>query len=110
MLSMASRACAAARLSPDGTALIGPEEMVIPSLHPSDWRNWWLADGAIFYAKRGGGDPDGFIVRHDLATGAERDVTDATQTLWSASFWVRPNGSVVLTHRDLQIDVNGVDF
>ena len=97
-------------LAPDGLALIGPEEMVVPALHPSDWRNWWLADGAVFYARRGGGDPDGFVVRHDLASGAERNVVDATHTLWSASFWVRPNGSIVLTHRDLQIDVNGVDF
>jgi Tol biopolymer transport system component/DNA-binding SARP family transcriptional activator len=97
-------------LAPNGLSLIGPEEMVVPTLHPSDWRNWWLADGAVFYAKRGGGDPSGFIVRHDFATGAERDIADATNTLWSASFWVRPNGSVVLTHRDLQIDVNGVDF
>jgi len=97
-------------LAPDGLSLVGPEEMVITALHPSDWRNWWLADNAIFYAKRGGGDPNGFVVRHDLATGVERDVADATNTLWSASFWVRPNGSVVLTHRDLQIDVNGVDF
>jgi len=97
-------------LSPDGTSLAGPEKLVIAGLHPSDWRNWWLTDGALFYAKRGGGDPDGFIVRHDLATGAERDVTDATHLLWSASFWARPDGSLVLTHRDLQIDVNGVDF
>jgi Tol biopolymer transport system component/DNA-binding SARP family transcriptional activator len=97
-------------LAPDGTTLTGPEEMVIPALHPSDWRNWWLADGAIFYARRGGGDPDGFIIRHDLATGAERNVADATHLLWSASFWARPDGSLVLTHRDLQIDVNGVDF
>lgn len=97
-------------LAPDGTSLTGAEEMVVPGLHPSDWRNWWLADGAVFYAKRGGGDPDGFIFRHELATGAERAIADATHTLWSASFWVRPNGSVVLTHRDLQIDVNGVDF
>lgn len=97
-------------LAPDGASLTGPEETVITALHPNDWRNWWLADGAIFYARRGGGDPDGFIVRHDLATGTERDVADATQLLWSASFWVRPDGSVVLTHRDLQIDVNGVDF
>jgi Tol biopolymer transport system component len=97
-------------LSADGTSLAGPEELVVPHLHPSDWRNWWLTDGALFYARRGGGDPDGFIVRHDLATGAERDVTDATHLLWSASFWARPDGSLVLTHRDLQIDVNGVDF
>ena len=97
-------------LSADGASLVGPEEMVTTALHPSDWRNWWLADGALFYAKRGGGDPSGVIVRHDLATGAERDMADATDLLWSASFWARPNGSLVLTHRDLQIDVNGVDF
>jgi len=97
-------------LSADGASLVGPEEMVTTALHPSDWRNWWLADGALFYAKRGGGDPSGVIVRHDLATGAERDMADATDLLWSASFWARPNGDLVLTHRDLQIDVNGVDF
>jgi Tol biopolymer transport system component/DNA-binding SARP family transcriptional activator len=97
-------------LSADGRSLVGPEDVVTAALHPSDWRNWWLADGALFYAKRGGGDPTGMIVRHDLATGSERDVTDATDLLWSASFWARPDGSLVLTHRDLQIDVNGVDF
>lgn len=97
-------------LSVDGASLVGPEEMVTSALHPSDWRNWWLADGALIYAKRGGGDPSGVIVRHDLATGAERDMADATDLLWSASFWARPDGSLVLTHRDLQIDVNGVDF
>jgi dipeptidyl aminopeptidase/acylaminoacyl peptidase len=97
-------------LSADGRSLLGPEEVVTPALHPSDWRNWWLADGALFYAKRGGGDPSGVIVRHELSTGAERDMADATNLLWSASFWVRPDGSLVLTHRDLQIDVNGVDF
>jgi Tol biopolymer transport system component/DNA-binding SARP family transcriptional activator len=97
-------------LSAEGASLVGPEEMVTPALHPSDWRNWWLADGALFYAKRGGGDPAGMIVRHDLATGAERDMADATDLLWSASFWARPDGGLVLTHRDLQIDVNGVDF
>ena len=97
-------------LSPDGAALVGPEEVVTPALHPSDWRNWWLADGALFYAKRGGGDPAGVIVRRDLGTGTERAMADATDLLWSASFWTRPDGSLVLTHRDLQIDVNGVDF
>lgn len=97
-------------LSRDGAVLLGSEELIITTLHPNDWRNWWLADGALFYAKRGGGDPDGLIIRHDLATGAERAVADATHLLWSASFWVRTDGSIVLTHRDLQIDVNGVDF
>ena len=97
-------------LASDGASLTGPEEVVTNALHPSDWRNWWLADNALFYARRSGGDPSGTIVRHDLATGAERDVTDATELLWSASFWARPDGSLVLTHRDLQIDVNGVDF
>jgi len=97
-------------LSPTGKSLVGPEEIITSSLHPSDWRNWWIADGALFYAKRGGGDPSGMIVRHDLKTGAERDMADATELLWSASFWARPDGSLVLTHRDLQIDVNGVDF
>jgi len=97
-------------LATGGTSLVGPEEMVTPALHPSDWRNWWLADNALFYAKRGGGDPAGLIVRRDLATGTERAMADATELLWSASFWARPDGSLVLTHRDLQIDVNGVDF
>ena len=97
-------------LAPDGASLTGPEEVVTTALHPSDWRNWWLADGALFYARRGGGDPSGAIMRHDLATGAERAMADATDLLWSASFWARPDGSLVLTHRDLQIDVNGVDF
>jgi len=98
------------QLGADGTTLTGAEEVVTDALHPSDWRNWWLADNALFYAKRGGGDPAGTIVRHELATGAERDMADATDLLWSASFWARPDGSLVLTHRDLQIDVNGVDF
>jgi len=84
--------------------------MVTAALHPSDWRNWWLADNALFYARRSGGDPSGTIVRHDLATAVERDMADATELLWSASFWARPDGGLVLTHRDLQIDVNGVDF
>ena len=97
-------------LTADGTSLTGPEEVVTNALHPSDWRNWWVADKALFYARRSGGDPSGTIVRHDLATGLERDMTDATELLWSASFWARPDGSLVLTHRDLQIDVNGVDF
>ncbi|HWI86752.1 MAG TPA: BTAD domain-containing putative transcriptional regulator [Sphingomonas sp.] len=97
-------------LAPAGNALTGSEEMVVPALHPSDWRNWWLADGALFYARRSGGDPTGSIMRHDLASGAERAMADATDLLWSASFWARPDGSLVLTHRDLQIDVNGVDF
>ena len=97
-------------LSADARSLVGPEEMVTPALHPSDWRNWWLADGALFYAKRGGGDPAGMIIRRDLSTGAERPMADATNLLWSASFWARPDGSLVLNHRDLQIDVNGVDF
>ncbi|MBW8753782.1 MAG: PD40 domain-containing protein [Sphingomonadales bacterium] len=94
----------------DGASLVGPEEVITTALHPSDWRNWWLADNALFYARRGGGDPSGVIARHDLATGAEREMADATDLLWSASFWARPDGSLVLTHRDLQIDVNGVDF
>jgi len=97
-------------LTAGGTALTGPEEVMTAALHPSDWRNWWLADKALFYARRGGGDPSGVIVRHDLAMGAERAMADATELLWSASFWARPDGSLVLTHRDLQIDVNGVDF
>jgi len=97
-------------LSADGASLTGPEEMVTAALHPSDWRNWWLADNALFYARRSGGDPSGTIVRHDLATAVERDMADATELLWSASFWARPDGGLVLTHRDLQIDVNGVDF
>lgn len=97
-------------LTADGAALSGPEEVVTTALHPSDWRNWWLADNALFYARRSGGDPSGAIMRHELATGAERLMADATDLLWSASFWARPDGSLVLTHRDLQIDVNGVDF
>jgi len=97
-------------LAAEGASLTGPEEIVTTALHPSDWRNWWLADGALFYARRNGGDPTGVIVRRDLATGAERPMADATELLWSASFWARPDGSLVLTHRDLQIDVNGVDF
>jgi len=97
-------------LTSDGASLTGPEEVVTSALHPSDWRNWWLADNALFYARRSGGDPSGTIVRRDLATGTERNMADATELLWSASFWVRPDGSLVLTHRDLQIDVNGVDF
>jgi Tol biopolymer transport system component/DNA-binding SARP family transcriptional activator len=97
-------------LGPSGATLTGAEEVVTNGLHPSDWRNWWLADNALFYARRSGGDPAGTIVRHELSTGAERTMADATDLLWSASFWARPDGSLVLTHRDLQIDVNGVDF
>lgn len=98
------------RLGADGLRLTGTEEVVVRDLHPSDWRNWWLAGDALFYARRGGGDPTGVIVRRDLMSGAEREMTDATDLLWSASFWARPDGSLAITRRDLQIDLAGIDF
>jgi len=32
------------------------------------------------------------------------------QAFWPVNFRAGPDGSLMLTHRDLQIDVKGVDF
>jgi len=96
------------QIGPNGR-VTGPEQLVV-DLHPRDWRNWYVTRDAILYVAREGGTSAGMIRRHDLATGKETDLTDAGPLYWSASFGLRRDGGLLLTRRDLQIDIYGSDL
>lgn len=96
-------------IGPDGV-MTGQETMVTPDLHPYDWRNWFVTDTAVVYARREGAGTEGSIRRLDLATGQSRDIADAQALSWSSSFAPRNDGGLLLAKRELQIDISGIDF
>jgi hypothetical protein len=52
-----------------------------------------------------------FVLRErHRESGVKKCTVRLIQTFWSGNFGARPEGSLMLTHRDLQIDVNGMDF
>lgn len=88
----------------------GREELIVPDLLPLDWMNWAITAEAIYYIRRYGDARSGKIRRVSLSGSGGEDLADTANLLYWVSFTVRPDGTLILTRRDLQIDIMGADL
>ncbi len=83
---------------------------VVSDSHPGDWMNWDVVGGGLFYIRRGSDGASGTVLRRDLVTGAERELSPARGLLQLASFSVRPSGELILVRRETDMQLMVADL
>ena len=87
-----------------------PERKVVSDLRSADWMNWSVTRHGVYYVQRKADGLSGKIRRIRLAGGAGEDLADTGGLLFAASFTVGPDGKLILTRRDLTINLMGADL